>query len=514
MHSIMSDMNGFLRYCSVFYLICGLLPRLFAANPSGVGIEAAHKSIEGFKVGEGLEASLFACEPMVRNPTDMDVDSRGRVWIAEGVNYRSSFQKWGVLQPEGDRIVILEDTNGDGVADKETVFYQDPSINTALGVCVLGNRVIVSDSPNVYVLTDTDGDGKADKRELLFTGIGGKDHDHGVHTFVFGPDGKLYFNMGNEAKRLYYPLTKEVPLHGALDHVPMKPVIDLDGNEVNNQGKPYRMGMVFRCNLDGSEFETLAYNFRNNYEVAVDSFGTLWQSDNDDDGNRGVRINYVMEHGNFGYSDEMTGAGWKEDWDRAKAKGAAEDTKIFHEWHQFDPGVVPNLLHTGAGSPTGILVYEGKLLPQAFWNQMIHCDAGPRVVRAYPVQQDGAGYKAEIKNILTTQDTWFRPSDVCIGPDGALYVADWNDANVGGHNMADQDVAKMTGRVYRVAPPGNKPSVPKQNLHTAAGCVAALQSPNQATRYLAWTKLHSLGASAEKPLFKLWQGKDARMRAR
>ncbi len=68
--------------------------------------------------------------------------------------------------------------------------------------------------------------------------------------------------------------------------------------------------MVFRCDLDGSNFEVLAHNFRNNYELAVDSFGTLWQSDNDDDGNRGVRINYVMEYGNYGYRDEMTGAGW------------------------------------------------------------------------------------------------------------------------------------------------------------------------------------------------------------
>jgi len=119
-----------------------------------------------------------------------------------------------------------------GHADKETVFYQDPSINAALGICVLGNKVIVSDSPNVFVLTDTDGDGKADKRELLFTGISGVDHDHGVHAFTFGPDGKLYFNMGNESKQLCHPLTMVLPLHGPVRDVPAKPVVDLDGNEV------------------------------------------------------------------------------------------------------------------------------------------------------------------------------------------------------------------------------------------------------------------------------------------
>src|SRR5438105_10553845 len=190
-----------------------------ADNPAGVGPEAARASLRSFSVAEGLESSLFASEPMVHNPTDMDIDARGRVWITEGVNYRSSFQKWGVLQPEGDRIVILEDTNRDGVADKETVFYQDPSVNTALGICVLGNKVIVSDSPHVFVLTDTDGDGKADKRELLFTGIGGKDHDHGVHAFVFGPDGKLYFNMGNAGKQRCNPIERNVALHGEIGNV-------------------------------------------------------------------------------------------------------------------------------------------------------------------------------------------------------------------------------------------------------------------------------------------------------
>jgi putative membrane-bound dehydrogenase-like protein len=488
-----------------------------ADNPAGFGPQAAAESLKGFTVAEGLEVSLFASEPLVRNPTDMDIDERGRVWVAEGVNYRSSFQKWGVLQPAGDRIVVLERTGVAGLGTnsvKEVVFYQDPSINAALGICVLGNKVIVSDSPNVFVLTDTDGDGKADKRELLFTGIGGKDHDHGVHAFVFGPDGKLYFNMGNEGQHLFYPVSKDVPLHGPIDPVEMKPVIDLEGNEVNNGGKPYRMGMVFRCNLDGSDVETLAWNFRNNYEVAVDSFGTLWLSDNDDDGNRGVRINFVMEHGNYGYCDEATGEGWSTAWDKAKAKGAAEESKVFYEWHQPDPGVVPNLLHTGGGSPTGIIAYEGELLGDAFRNQVIHCDAGPRVVRAYPAESAGAGYKAQIKDLLSTADEWFRPSDLCAAPDGSIYVADWNDAGVGGHYMADQKLESMTGRIYRLAPKGSRVKVPTLDLSTAAGCLAALQSPNGSTRYLAWTKLHAMRNGAEKELLKSWKQGQPRSRAR
>src|SRR5258708_32908236 len=132
-------------------------PNSFGENPKGVGPQAAAQSINQFKVADGLEVSLFASEPLVRNPTDMDIDERGRVWVTEGVNYRSTFQPWGVLQPAGDRIVILEDTDGDGVADKETTFYQGPEINSALGICVLGNQAVVSCSPNVYLFTDTDG---------------------------------------------------------------------------------------------------------------------------------------------------------------------------------------------------------------------------------------------------------------------------------------------------------------------------------------------------------------------
>lgn len=480
------------------------------------GHDAAFADVQKMTTANGLEVGLFASEPMLVNPADIDVDAQGRVWVCEGANYRSTFQKWGILREGGDRIMILEDSKHTGVADKQTVFYQDLTVNTALGICVLGNKVIISSSPHVFVLTDTDGDGKADKRELLFEDTSKGDHDHCVHAFVFGPDGKLYFNFGNEVRELRRPKggTMALPLHGPVPQHESETVVDLAGNAVKGQGKPYRQGMVFRCNLDGSELETLGWNFRNNYEVAVDSFGTLWQSDNDDDGNRGVRINYVMEFGNYGYTDEITGAGWSQGWKKAQEKGAKEEERPIYHWHLYDPGVVPNLLQTGNGSPTGIAVYEGSLLPDPFRNQVIHCDAGPRVVRAYPVTASGAGYTAGNVNILTTEDSWYRPSDVCVGPDGALYIADWHDAGVGGHNMADRVLETMTGRIYRVAPKGNRPSIPKVDVKSAAGAVTALQSPNMATRYLAWTALHDMQAKAEKPLAKLWKGTDPRLRAR
>lgn len=438
-------------------------------------------------VAEGLEATLFAAEPLMLNPTNIDIDHRGRVWVCEVQNYRG---RQGT-RPEGDRILILEDTDGDGQADKKTVFYQGNDIDSAVGICVLGNRVIVSCSPLVMVLIDDDGDDRADRKEILFSNTGEKQHDHSAHAVVFGPDGKLYWNFGNTGHAVH---DKDGQI-----------VVDTAGNEVRDNARPYRQGMAFRCNPDGSEFEVLGHNFRNNYELAVDSFGTIWQSDNDDDGNRGVRINYVMEFGNYGYTDEMTGAGWRTP--RTNMEVEIAD----RHWHQNDPGVVPNFVHTGNGSPTGILVYEGALLPQIFQNQVIHCDAGPNIVRAYPATDDGAGYKGEIKEILHgARDNWFRPSDVAVAPDGSLIIADWYDPGVGGHGMGDVD----RGRLFRVAPPGAKYTLPRFDFSTAEGAVEALKSPSTGARNLAWIKLHEMGRQAEPALQKLYTADNPRYRAR
>ena len=139
-------------------------------------------ALEGIDLNDkSLSLSLFAAEPMLRNPTNMDIDDKGRVWITEGYNYRNELNPRNPYDEKGDRIVILEDTNGDGKADTSKVYYQGEDINSALGIGVFGNRVIVSRSPHVIVFTDTDGDDVPDKKEILFEGIGGEQHDHGMH---------------------------------------------------------------------------------------------------------------------------------------------------------------------------------------------------------------------------------------------------------------------------------------------------------------------------------------------
>ena len=470
---------------------------------------APEETLKSFTVADGLEAAVWATEPMLVNPTNIDVDARGRVWVAEGANYRGS-----VTRPEGDRIVILEDTDNDGKADSTKVFTQDPSLMSPLGITVLGNKVYVAQSPSMLVYTiDESGDKPTGKPEVMFTGFSGVNHDHGLHAIQFGPDGRFYFNAGNDGCGVREPFKRGDG----------KPVVDSLGSEVprgkqwrGGERKPgtlgYVQGMAFRCNPDGSGFETLGFNFRNNYEVAPDSFGTAWQSDNDDDGNEGVRINYVMEGGNFGYAGPKG-----HDWARDQA-AFPDQTKQQAHWHQKWPGVVPNLLHTGGGSPTGILVYEGDLLPERFRGALIHCDPGPNIVRAYvptrsaqvPVKKfneenslqgpdkDGAGYRAEVIDIVKGADAWFRPSDVCVAPDGSLFIADWYDPGVGGHATGDKpsDNQGLRGRIYRVAPKGHQPATPKVDLASSEGQIAALKSPNLATRYLAYTKLRDAGDAA------------------
>ena len=449
-------------------------------------------AIAGLAVAEGLQATLAASEPVLKSLTNLDIDSRGRVWVCDVMNYRRNAGS----RPEGDRILILEDTNGDGVMDEVKTFYQGPEIDSAMGICVLENEtgceLIVTASPNVWRFVDANGDDKPDSKTAMFTGVGNPQHDHSGHSFLFGPDGKLYWNFGNTGEQVK-------DKNG-------NTVIDIHGRAVIDNGAPLFGGMPFRCDLDGSNFEVLAHNFRNNWETTVDSFGTLWQSDNDDDGNRGTRINFVMEHGNYGYRDEISGAGWRED------RINLEEQIMHRHWHLNDPGVVPNMLQTGAGSPSGICFYEGRLLPKRFWDQIIHCDPGPNAVRAYPAMPDGAGYKASIDPILTgTTDRWFRPADVCVAPDGSLFVTDWYDPGVGGHRQGDTD----RGRLFRVAPPGSKYKLPDYDYSTAAGAVEALQNPNLAIRSRAWRALHSMGANAEDKLLGLWNDhSNPRLKAR
>lgn len=207
------------------------------------GKKKEYITVEGLTVPDSdLDVSLFASEPMLYNPTNMDIDHKGRVWLCEAYNYRNDVNHVP-YEKKGDKILILEDTDGDGKADKSKVFYQGEDVNAALGICVLGNKVIVSTSPNVFVFTDEDGDDVPDKKEILFKTKGGLQSDHGVHAMIFGPDGKLYFNFGN---------------HGiGLTDAKGQTLKDIYGREIDQTRQPFQDGMAIRCDLEAKNFEAV-----------------------------------------------------------------------------------------------------------------------------------------------------------------------------------------------------------------------------------------------------------------
>jgi putative membrane-bound dehydrogenase-like protein len=438
-------------------------------------------TLEGIDLKDNdLQLTLFASEPDLFNPTNMDIDHKGRIWICEAYNYRNDVNNVP-YNKKGDKILILEDTNADGKSDKTKVFYQGEDINSALGITVLGNKTIVSCSPNVFVFTDENGDDIPDKKEILFKTIAGLQSDHGVHSCVFGPDGKLYFNFGNFGE-------------GLLDKN-NQPIKDIYGRLIGQTKAPFQDGMALRCDIDGKNFEVLAWNFRNNYELCIDSYGRIWQSDNDDDGKKANRINYVMPGGNYGYKDEMTGADWRVN------RTNLEDSVFNQHWHQNDPGVIPNLKVTGYGSPTGIFIYEGSLLPEKYRNGLFLADAGTNDVSSYERINDGAGYIIKQNLILdaTKKDMWFRPSDICTAPDGSVFVADWYDSGVGGHFIGDLE----KGRIYRLSSNKTDYKIPTYDFKSVSSCVEALQNPSNSVRYLAYSALTKMSKNAESELVKL-----------
>ena len=151
-------------------------PAVSAEEPAGPTIVPA----ELFSLPDDLEVTIWARTPQLRNPTNMDIDAAGRIWVTEGANYRRSNR-----DPKGDRIMVLEDTNGDGVADSSSVFVQEPTLVAPLGIAVIDNRIIVSNAPDLIVYTDVDRDRKfdpaIDTREVLLTGFNGRNHDHALH---------------------------------------------------------------------------------------------------------------------------------------------------------------------------------------------------------------------------------------------------------------------------------------------------------------------------------------------
>jgi putative membrane-bound dehydrogenase-like protein len=481
-----------------------------------------------FKVPEGFEVTLWAATPMVHNPTNMDIDRDGRIWIAEGVRYR---QHWA-RQPEGDRIIVLQDTDGDGKADSTHTFVQEPGLISPLGVAVIDNKVIVSQPPDLIVYTDVDRnqrfDPAVDKREVLLTGFQGINHDHSLHSVTFGPDGKWIFNSGNTGGMFTDKSGKTFRIFGSYRPNPTPP-FKYPNDPAQYAGKPsddghvYVGGFTVRMNPDGTNAEIIGSNYRNSYEQSVTSLGDVFQNDNDDP--PACRVSWVMEYANFGFSSMDGQRTWQADRRPGQSIPVAE-------WRQDDPGMTPTGDVYGGGSPTGNVFYENGALGPGWEGTFFAADAGRNEVFAYQPARQGAGFRLEQKIFLTSNPkreyagsdfvmnttgvtraiaTMFRPSDVAVGPDGALYVSDWIDARVGGHQDLDDS---LSGAIYRIAPKGFVSKPPKFDESTIDGLITALRSPAVNVRAIGFSGLKARGASAVNAVAALLNDPNPYMRGR
>ncbi len=504
------------------------LSHTFAEDKVFPDADAKQVPVDLFKVPEGLEVTLWAQSPHLYNPTNMDIDIDGRIWVAEGVRYRRNFDR----RPEGDRIVVIEDTDGDGKADSSHTFVQEPLLVAPLGVAVIDNKIVVSQPPHLLVYTDVDRDLKfdpeKDKREILLTGFNGQNHDHSLHSVTVGPDGKWYFNSGNVGGKFTDKSGKTFTIFGSYLPKPIGPFeYPHDGGALagskSDDGHVYVGGFTVRMNPDGTNAEVIGHNYRNAYEQSINSFGDVFQNDNDDP--PACRVSWVMEYANFGFCSNDGQRAWRVD----KRPG---QTIPMAEWRQDDPGSTPAGDIYGGGSPTGNVYYENGALGDEWIGTFLACEAGRNVIFGYQPELEGAGFKLDRMDFMTSNPTGefagsdflggsdsvtsetktlFRPSDVAVGPDGALYITDWFDGRVGGHQDLDET---CSGAIYRIAPKGFKPEVPAIDTETIEGQIEALKSPAVNVRAIGFEKLKARGRGALDAVTALLEDENPYIRAR
>ncbi len=415
------------------------------APPIEAASDEGARAMETFRLPAGFAVAQYAAEPLLANPVAFAFDARGRLFVCEtfrlhaGVTDIRSHMDWldddlaartvadrlaMMREHAGDeyeerfathheRLRLVEDTDGDRVADRATVFadgFSEAADGIAAGVLPRGDDVYYACIPSLWKLRDTDGDGVADERVELHTGYGVKVSllGHDLHGLVVGPDGRIWFSIGDR------------------------------GFSVEHAGRTLdypNTGAVLRCEPDGSGLEVFATGLRNPQELVFDEHGDLFTGDNNSDGGDQARWVHVLEGGDSGWRSSYQ---WLTS---PNLRGPWNAEKLWHPAHEGQPAyIVPPLANVASG-PSGVTVDTGTSLPERWRGRFLLCDfRGDKAVSgiwALRCEPKGATYEvAELEEFV-----WgCLPTDVDFGPDGALYFSDW----VHGWNQTGK------GRIYRL----------------------------------------------------------------
>jgi putative heme-binding domain-containing protein len=345
-----------------------------------------------FEVAEGLEVTLWAENPLLNKPIQMNFDARGRLWVASSELYPQIEPG----QAATDKIIVLEDTSGSGRADKATVFADGLLIPT--GVEPGDGGVYVAQSTELLFFQDSDGDGRADVRRTVLSGFGTEDTHHNLHTLHWGPDGRLYMNQS-----VYTRTDAETP-HG---------VVRL------------KAGGIFRFDPRNQAMSILYRGWVNAWGHQFDAYGQ----------------SFVTDGAGF------QGVSWAVD-------GATYFTLAPYRrtLASISPGAYPKF--------AGLEIVRSTHFPADWQGDMITSDFRAHRVVRFKASDQGAGYVTkEMPDLMRTTADSFRPIDVKLGPDGALYVADWSNPIIqhGEVDFRDSRRDKAHGRIWRIAAKGRAP---------------------------------------------------------
>lgn len=472
-------------------LLCAALCPIHAiAQP--VSAPSVNPVPSSFRVADDLQVAPLTGELTGMQVHTFDVDHKGRIWALEHDSLSGDGRN-ADASSQTKRITILEDPDRDGVTDKRNVFYKDSSLVSAESIILVGSRLMIANSQHFFLLSDMNGDGAADRRELLLS-YQSSGATSPVKHLLFGPDGKVYFTWNGARPQFGRPQSKQCALHGDIPSAATSPLLD---EKAFKAAASSRGGMIFRTDLDFTNLEAVAWGFGNLAGLAVDSFGSLWCVDQEHSRGKGPsRLLEVMAQGEYGYGTS-----------RAPAQTSSPvQLDNPSPWHEEDPGVAPALLQLLESHPAGFLFYEGRTLPRRFWNRLLFCDSAQRKILACSLSPNGAGWKAEMEEIVTSADPNFAPSRLGVAPDGAVYFL---DARAGG----SFDGKGHAGGIYRLGRKGSRPSVPPQDWGSPHGWVGLLQSGSAAVRNAAMLKLRT-SEEAEKFLLMLYRSTDPSYKAR